>query len=567
MSQLIQISKESLKQVVAAIANTPWEEEITAKISKIQMELQKPCLVAVCGEARVGKSTFVNAFLDVELAKTGVTETTSILTYFKHGSAKNNGTVICHWNNGRRSVENLMFVHTIQGHDEAAMKKAAAISHIEIYIDSPTLKNITLVDTPGSGSLVATHEHNSRLLLQDFSQRSDQLIPRADAVIYLLGHVGKLSDSEFIKAFRGPISRTTNPMNAIGVMSKIDRSINILNNRWRFANDVLHMLPDLNTVIPVSALLEKTLKTMTTNGRLQSLQLWLQRIPPETCEELLEEREFFDQDDSFDNCPYSPAERRKQRNGIQWTVFQLIARTLLTHSHSNAMILLQEYAGFTELRKTLKTHFIERAQLLKCSHAISQVHHELMQIYLYKLNAQNKELMARKAKIRKFTALMNSLQGKQDMPQELVGLIKSSESTEFDTLATQDKISISLQHLEHILDELIACNDDFAALQLLKDQEGVFSQHEVLELTNLFGRYGLNSAARLNHLTSIDPDAISQRQIYWQAKEKVSHQRQRIVVEQAIDRYSRILYATIKSGDSKPQVPASQSNTTSKSTV
>ncbi|MGD9212778.1 MAG: dynamin family protein, partial [Desulfobacteraceae bacterium] len=296
MSQLIQISKESLAQVVSALSNTPWEKEANTRVKNIRAELQAPCLVAVCGEARAGKSTFINAFLGVDLAKTGVTETTSTLTYFKYSSNEKNGTVICHWTNGKKSTENMEFVYALQGHDESMMKKAATISHIEIYINSPVLKNITLVDTPGSGSLVSTHERNSKLLLPQFDNESEHLTQKADAIIYLLGHVGKLTDSEFIKEFRGPVSRVINPMNAIGVMSKIDRSINILKNRWRFADDLLNTLPDLNAVIPVSALLEKTVRRLASEGKLQILQKWLHHIPRETCEELLEEREFFDED-------------------------------------------------------------------------------------------------------------------------------------------------------------------------------------------------------------------------------------------------------------------------------
>lgn len=541
MSQLIQISKKCLSQVVESLSNTPWEEEIRKKVDEIQRELHTPCLIAVCGESRAGKSTFINAFLGVDLAHTGATETTSTLTYFKYGSPKNHGKIFCHWKNGEKSTEKISFVKSLQGHNEKVTEKVAAISHIEIFINSPHLTNVTLVDTPGSGSLVAVHEHNARALIQDRLEGTRQSNQKADAIIYLMGHIGKISDSEFIKEFRGSEGKSANPMNAIGVMAKIDRSENILKNRWNFAKDVLSEFSEFNTVIPVSALLEKTIRSYENNKKLKKLQKWLKRIPKESCEELLEEREFFDEDDSFDDCPYSPIERRKKRSGIQWTVFQLISRTLLTYDHDKALALLNEYAGFEELRKVIKKHFIERAQLLKCNHVLSNIHRELMQIQLYKFYKKQKELMTRKAKIQKFNALMSSLDGNHAIPKELIELIKNSKTDDFNPKEVQDRIFTALKTVELVLEELSSYNDDFSALQLLNDHRAAFSEMELAELTTLFGQYGLNASKRLSHLTSLNPDKIMQRQLYWQAKEKVVRPAKRIVVEQALARYSRLL--------------------------
>lgn len=541
MSQLIQISKKCLLKVVASLSNTPWETEIREKVEEIQTRLHKPCLIAVCGEARSGKSTFINAFLGADIAQTGVTETTSTLTYFKYGSAKNHGSVICHWKNGEKSTKNMAFVKALQGHDENVMEKVAAISHIEIFVNSTNLTHITLVDTPGNGSLVAAHERNARALIQDQPEGDGQLSQKADAVIYLIGHIGKISDSEFIKEFRGSGSRVANPMNIIGVMAKIDRSANILKNRWHFAGDVLSEFPEFNTVIPVSALLEKTLRSYEKDGTLKGLQAWLRRIPKESCEELLDEREFFDEDDTFDDCPYSPIERRKKRSGIQWTVFQLIGRTLMTYDHDKALALLNEYAGFEELRKVLKTHFLERAQFLKCNHLLSNIHHELMQIQLYKFYKKQKELMRRKSKIRKFNALMNSLDGNHSMPKELIELIRNSRTDDFNLKEVQDKIFTALKTIELVLEELASYNDDFSALQILNDHRANFTETELAELTNLFGQYGHNASKRLSHLSPINSAAIMQRQLYWQAKKEVFRPIKRIVAEQALARYSRLL--------------------------
>jgi GTPase Era involved in 16S rRNA processing len=523
------------------------------KVSGMKIALKKPCLIAVCGEARSGKSTLINTFLNADLAKTGITETTATLTFFRYGSDKKDGTVICHWTNGKETTEKIAFVHSMQGYKEVVMKKAATISHIEIFINNPLLKNVTLVDTPGSGSLVSTHKSNSKVLTHHSISDPSDLICRADAIIYLLGHVGKVLDSDFIYNFNALNRSIVHPMNVLGVISKIDRSFNILKNRWSFARNILNNFPELNTVIPISALLEKTVQTLESSGELRALKEWLCRIPKEALEELLEEREFFDYED-FDNCPYTPAQRREKRSGIQWTIFQMIADTLISYDYGKALSLLREYAGFEELCKILKTHFFERGQLLKCNHIVSQIHEELMQIYLYKLYVEKKKVMRRKAKIQKFNLLINDLGANFKMPGEMVELIKKSKKNDIDELEVKNKISSALNRVEAVLDELAACNNDFLALQLLNNNHRDFTSEELTELTNLFGQYGLNPKERLDHLSTLDPNLIAQRQFYWQAQEKVARRTKRIITEQAISRYTRILKVTLEGLDSEIQL-------------
>jgi GTPase Era involved in 16S rRNA processing len=47
-------------------------------------QVYQPCVVAVVGRVKVGKSTFVNALLGEDLPKVGSTETTATTNYFTY---------------------------------------------------------------------------------------------------------------------------------------------------------------------------------------------------------------------------------------------------------------------------------------------------------------------------------------------------------------------------------------------------------------------------------------------------------------------------------------------------
>ena len=149
---------------------------------------------------------------------------------------------------------------------------------------------------------------------------------------------------------------------------------------------------------------------------------------------------------------------------------------------------------------------------------------------------------------------MASLGTNFKIPGEMVELIKKTKKSDFDDQEVRNKIAEALNQVEAVLDELAACNDDFSALQLLNDNRCDFTEEEFTELTNLFGQYGLDPKERLDHLSALDPNIIAQRQFYWQAQEKVARSAKRIVAEQAISRYARILATTFEDRDYEIQL-------------
>src|SRR6266699_7267874 len=106
---LLQKSAERLRE-----AKLP--EELAAQLEQCATQVYQPCVVAVVGQVKAGKSTFINAFLGEDLAKVGTTET---------------------------------------------LRRADGIDHLEYYLLNHYLEQATLVDTPGMGAVIEEHQNRT----------------------------------------------------------------------------------------------------------------------------------------------------------------------------------------------------------------------------------------------------------------------------------------------------------------------------------------------------------------------------------------------------------------------
>src|SRR4051794_17304628 len=150
--------------------------ELADRMEELAEQVHQPCVVAVVGRVKVGKSTFVNALLREDLAKIGTTETTATINYFSYGNPDPNLPVRCHWRGGKVTDESRAFLDGLQGNDLNTRRRADGIAHLEFFFPNPPLKQITLVDTPGPGAV----EEDPRNQPADFMQLNSQLPNRHD---------------------------------------------------------------------------------------------------------------------------------------------------------------------------------------------------------------------------------------------------------------------------------------------------------------------------------------------------------------------------------------------------
>jgi ribosome biogenesis GTPase A len=147
MAMLLRKSAEQLRE-----AKLP--EELASHLELCAEQVYQPCTVAVVGQVKAGKSTFINALLGVDLAAVGTTETTATINYFRYGTTTSPKPVRCIWRGGQEDYVDLDFVNNLQGNDIATLHRADGIDHLEYYVPNHYLEQITLIDTPGAGSVV-----------------------------------------------------------------------------------------------------------------------------------------------------------------------------------------------------------------------------------------------------------------------------------------------------------------------------------------------------------------------------------------------------------------------------
>jgi hypothetical protein len=91
------------------------------------------------------------------------------------------------------------------------------VARLEVGWPAPALRRVTLVDTPGLGSIDA---ENSRRTA-DFLHHDAEQASGADAVIYLMRHLHR-SDAEFLGSFMDRSVAGASPVNAVAVLSRAD---------------------------------------------------------------------------------------------------------------------------------------------------------------------------------------------------------------------------------------------------------------------------------------------------------------------------------------------------------
>ena len=530
----------------------PGCSHLLLETDRLRRKLMQPCVLAVGGKVKAGKSSFINALLGKQLAKVGELETTATINMFRHISEAGpdyspERPVRVVWENGSSTWETADYMDSLQGNDMATLRRAEGISHLEFYEDNPLLKELTLVDTPGTDAVVgedgnAHQEVADRFfgLRQKHNEQTNTEMAGADAVIYLVGAVANAPSKRFLEDFRA-VSSGASALNALGVLSKVDIDGQLLENRLSQAESVAATLKDeLHTVIPVSAGLYETVEEH--RDHFARLQAWLKQMPPTAFKFFMRsDRDYLTDNQTYLNAIYkgtqteapTVAEREQMKNGIQWSLFRTIAKTLYESENvSEAVEQLNCIANIDTVRKTVNECFFNRSKLLRCNSVLRSLQKIVLDVHRTAFATMRRN----RDDYDSWMAIINLGEqvGARDAANGLRNFITANLPTneKIDSLEKEFYEDVVLP-IEELLLELNEADSCFQVLAVLQSRRGAWPEEDYYELCNLFGLYGKPVFA--------EGTDYAGRQSYWMTKaSRYRDKRDRVVAEFAVERYGKL---------------------------
>ena len=337
------------------------------RLQEIEARLDEPLRVAIAGKVKAGKSTLLNGLVGEQLAPTDASECTRIVTWYVNGLGYK---ATLHMANGEDL--NTAFSRQagaidvdLQGHP------ADTIEHIVVEWPSSALTELSLIDTPGIASIstdISARTH--RFVLAEADHES-----QADAVVYLMRHLHP-TDIRFLESFQDTQVGRTNPINAIGVLSRADElagaqddaldSANSVAARYRSSPQVRRLC---QTVVPIAGLLAQASATFRQSDF--NLLERLAALPAEQVEMLLASADRFVDNELVANVVVNDREQLIRSLGLYGVrrAIRAIRNGHVVDAPQLAKLLFEE-SGLGELRRILMSQFASRRDVLKAQAAL-----------------------------------------------------------------------------------------------------------------------------------------------------------------------------------------------------
>ncbi|KAL5701788.1 hypothetical protein ACHQM5_027090 [Ranunculus cassubicifolius] len=156
--QFIEMEKLVLEQAISVIRKAaPLMDEVSLLVDAVS-QLDDPFLLVIAGEFNSGKSSVINALLGRRYLTEGVVPTTNEITLLCYSDRDSSSHEYCEKHPDGQYI---------------------------CYLPAPILKNMNLVDTPGTN-----------VILQRQQRLTEEFVPRADLLLFVLSADRPLTESE-----------------------------------------------------------------------------------------------------------------------------------------------------------------------------------------------------------------------------------------------------------------------------------------------------------------------------------------------------------------------------------
>ncbi|MBB2915261.1 energy-coupling factor transporter ATP-binding protein EcfA2 [Streptosporangium becharense] len=205
---------ELLRGLCDATAAKLAGAELRERVAQVRADLDAPLRVAVAGAVSSGKSTLVNALLGLPVAPVDAGECTFVVTQYEYG--EDDGLIRIELKDGGVVHSRLLPGHRLPS--ELGVD-VAVIRRLRVSLNLPSLRTVTIIDTPGMNTVTATNERAARSMLFGSGDEDD----RAQAMIYVLRYVQKFDDTT-LSEFRGLTDACgMSCVNTLAVLGQVDR--------------------------------------------------------------------------------------------------------------------------------------------------------------------------------------------------------------------------------------------------------------------------------------------------------------------------------------------------------
>lgn len=368
---------ESLRRLAQIMHPYTFLRREVADLEAVASGVLQPFNVAMFGRMKTGKSSLINALIGKQLAITGVEETTATINRLSYADGEQLNIFTAHWKDDAPESFPLERLQSEwNGTSEEVLERIQRVSHLELYSNIPRLRDILIIDTPGTGSTASAHD----AVAQQFIRGQ-----QADALVYVFSSVGRETDEETLISFRKGCLPGSDPYNSVAVLHKWDHIYwenggDMDDIRAKAARLSEMMRQQVADVLPVSAPLAMLAKCA-------SPKFW------DSCRDLLasfpSEEELtraLSRDSKWDRNPDGMQLRTQaiQECGLPWASFQVAMRHLYRCKPENTELARRQIlvlSGIEAFESMLDERFFTRQAIIRQRQTRARAQRALDAIY------------------------------------------------------------------------------------------------------------------------------------------------------------------------------------------